>query len=740
MDGSLGTRFLIDPMGGWPGFALAAALLAGLAAWAYLTTPAPMGRSRRVILWVTRGLAFLLVLIGISRPIALVADPRQERPEVALLVDRSASMLFPSRNDSVPPSGETRAARAGRVVESLTASLSERFQIRVREFDRSVSPPESYDGSVDPDSSGASAPGDAVDALLHEAGETRLAAIVLVTDGAASAGRDLVSVADRLGTPLHAVVVGDSTSRADVQVIGVEAPATAFVGEPLSMTVRVRSLGGPQNVTLALFDPDGKEVARGTQALAGAGTMAEHVFRVTPRAAGTLFYRVAIVNALSPAENALDVNDALHVALNVRRDRLQVLVLEEHLNWDFTFLRRTLERDTTLAYSFLVKPGPDKIHRSGAARIDRFPSSLDELQAFECVVLGDVSREFVTARDLETLATFVQAGGGLLLLGGQRSEGLGRFRGTALERVSPVSLSSPGGAAALPPRLTPLGEANPLVSLHGDMVGNRALWADLPPLAPSTARGPARAGGQVLVELHRGGETYPLVTSGRTGSGRVVVFSAAGAWKWKFLREGLGARDEFYDRFGVGVMRWLSDPESSERIHVQPQRRVFRAGDDVVLAGRILGRNLEPLAGAEVALQLRSGSFRRELAPKWGEAGSVTFPAGALDAGRYTYELVVNEKGSGPTRIEGVFLVERNGPEWWQLASRPEFLRQATDRALGQTVSADDAAELVSRVNTPALASSRPIEVALWNHPVALALLLVLLGIEWWLRRRAGLA
>jgi uncharacterized membrane protein len=601
----------------------------------------------------------------------------------------------------------------------------------------------SYDGAVHPDSLGVTAPGDAIESLLRETGGGSLAGIVLVTDGAANAGRDLVTVADRLATPLFAVAVGDSASPADVQVTGVTTPAAAFLGEPVSVTAKLRGTGAPAVVDVALLDASSVELARARVALAGSGATTEHVFRLTPSAVGTQFYRIALAASMPRAENALTVNDAASFALDVRRDRVGVLMLAEHLGWDFTFLRRTLERDTTMAYTFLVKPGGDRLEPSGVRAVRRFPSTLEELRAFECVVLGDIGREFLSARDLENVAAFVEGGGGLLVLAGNQSGGLGRFQGTPLARVSPLALDARGAQAPralVPPVLTALGEASPLVAMHGDIVENRKLWADLPPIALPVGIGAVRPGAQVLVELRRGPDGFPLVTTGRAGSGRVLVFSGQGMWKWKFVREGLGTEDAFFDRFWIGVMRWLSDPEPSERVTLEPNRKVFRAGDDVILTGRVLGKSLEPLREAELHLRVRSNGSTRELAPEWGAAGSVTFRAGSLPPGRYDYELTVEEPRAPAVSKKGTFLVELNGPEWWNLGARPDFLRQATMRAHGVTVPAERAAELPDRLSAPALATVRPVEVALWNEPLALVAFLLVLAIEWWLRRRVGLA
>lgn len=288
--------------------------------------------------------------------------------------------------------------------------------------------------------------------------------------------------------------------------------------------------------------------------------------------------------------------------------------------------------------------------------------------------------------------------------------------------------------------MTVLGDAHPLVALHGDVVSNRAVWRDLPPLRPAVAADATRPGAQVLVRSVGERRSFPLVTVGRSGSGRVVAFTGRSFWKWKFLREGLGQRDEFFDRFWVGVMRWLADPEPSVRIHVEPERLVFRHGEHVRLSGRALAEDLSPIEPDAIAVTVAADRDSVTLAPTWGERGDVSFDAGLLPAGAYRYTVRVEEPRAEPFVLTGEFRVDTSGPEWWRLPARPDLMRAAANETGGRTLTAASAASLVEDIPAPVAFAGAVHETLLWNHPVPILLLLALLGSEWWLRRRSGLA
>jgi uncharacterized membrane protein len=68
------------------------------------------------------------------------------------------------------------------------------------------------------------------------------------------------------------------------------------------------------------------------------------------------------------------------------------------------------------------------------------PNELGDLQAFDIVLLSDVAATTFTSHQMELMRTYVQdLGGGLIMLGGQQSFGLGGYHATSLGDMLPVS-------------------------------------------------------------------------------------------------------------------------------------------------------------------------------------------------------------------------------------------------------------------------------------------------------------
>lgn len=71
------------------------------------------------------------------------------------------------------------------------------------------------------------------------------------------------------------------------------------------------------------------------------------------------------------------------------------------------------------------------------------PAAIDELDAYDAIVLSDVARSSLSDQQMKTLATYVRdLGGGFILAGGENNYGEGGYSKTAIEEVLPVTFEA----------------------------------------------------------------------------------------------------------------------------------------------------------------------------------------------------------------------------------------------------------------------------------------------------------
>lgn len=158
-----------------------------------------------------------------------------------------------------------------------------------------------------------------------------------------------------------------------------------------------------------------------------------------------------------------------------------------------------------------------------------FPTSKDELRAFDVVILSDIGantlllpdrvsvRSERTPNRLSLLSEFVGEGGGLLMVGGyltfQGIQAKGNYHGTPVDDILPVSLHASDDRCEQPQGIVPL-----IVDATHPTVAGLADW----PHFLGYNRSKLRSDAHLVASI---GDD-PLIAVRQVGSGRTAVFSS----------------------------------------------------------------------------------------------------------------------------------------------------------------------------------------------------------------------
>ena len=159
-----------------------------------------------------------------------------------------------------------------------------------------------------------------------------------------------------------------------------------------------------------------------------------------------------------------------------------------------------------------------------------FPDTADALSAFDAVILSDIgantlllhpetfARSVPRPDRIAAIADYVEAGGGLLMVGGYLTfagiEGKARWAGTPVEDALPVSIDTNDDRVESPAGATPLVRQLD----HPVVAGLPAKWPNL----LGYNRVSAKHGADVVVAV---GED-PLIVTGAHGKGRGAAFTS----------------------------------------------------------------------------------------------------------------------------------------------------------------------------------------------------------------------
>jgi uncharacterized membrane protein len=736
---------------------LAVAVIFAILFWSYRRTTAPISAAWRSALITLRFLAFTLLLLALVQPAIRIYTVIPQKGSVIVLVDESQSMLIEDLEAG------TRADQVRRILgdqqDGLLASLAENFRLQPYRFSSFVRPLESTEELT---FSGKKT--DLAGALAYAAEQAAggVSAVVLLTDGVHTGSRDPLETAASLasrGIPLFAVGVGSKIDR-DLALTKVSSARSVTENAVVEVSALLTQRGFEgETVTLELLDGS-RVLQKKAVTLQGRATRATLQFSPKRKGYGKYTLRVSAGH-----NEIIDANNSQSFLVDNRSRRARVLYIEGYPRPEFKFLRRAFDGDPSIQIVSLLRTGPNKFYRQGVRDESElrngFPTERAELFAYQALVLGNVPARFFTEEQLELIARFVsERGGGFLMLGGDSTFALGGYQETPIADLLPVSLRPEGTNGhsngsngdgddknlafgdKFRLQLTPEGFAHPIMRLSSDDLENQQKWESLPELEGFNLLGGPKPGATVLAThpLHRSDSPKIIVANQRYGRGRTMVFASPSSWRWQML---MPHQDMSHERFWRQALRWLA-LSAPDRVIATVAKETFSLEEEVTVQVDVRDSTYTPLPDAEVTAQATKpdGSVF-EVPLRWSTRGSGTFQADLkpVDPGMY---LVRVEARSADGELLGTsetaFYAEEAKDEFTRPDLQDGLLRRLAEITGGRYYAADEASRLPEEISVMQSSYSKIVVNDLWDAPVIFLLVVLLLSVEWFVRRGKGLS
>lgn len=696
----------------------------------YRRTVPEVSRGNRTLMATLRSAAVFVLLLVLFEPVVRYVRSIQEQPDIVVLIDES-------RSSGLQDVGRNRKEDMKALATLVTQRLRNRAKVAV--FHESVV--EVADRWT-PDSLRFQGSRTDISSALRWAGNRSLTdgagAILLLTDGNHNTGDGPVFESARVGVPVYAIGVGDTTPPKDISVTALIGPPLAIVGVPSRITATLNAEGYQgESVQIELLQDN---VVVSTSIIAGLQRRDRRTIDMewTPSVEGT--HSIAIRAVPLDREFTKD-NNVVADDIVVRSNKRKLVVLAGAPSADVSFVSQTLRNRPEIdVQTFVMKPGGGFYESS---------PTLQDLTSSEAVITIGFPGVGCPASVIELVRTAVLTKGKpLLWIGGpnvdynlvRRLDDVLPFMVLSVRpRETQVTMRPRGGA-----------EINSLLKLSGT-INDATTWSDAAPIFRQEMFVRPVDGAKVIATIGVNNVTMeePLLLVREGASFRSMSLLGYGVYRWRLLNKGMS--DARGDANAVDILsswidnsvQWLVVRPDDKRVRIRPTRRQFLSGESVELVATVRDESDQDASDAEVVLQYRTanGIMRVDMIPTGG--GKYTATLGPMPSGTYTFDGYAKRAGVALGGDSGRWTVADVDVESLATTIDTTTLSMIAIRSKGVWGMYNQAARVLDALEQdPRLLPrvvSHTTETALWASPLLLGLSIVFFAMEWFIRKRRAL-
>ncbi len=675
------------------------------------TYPYAMGWSFRTLVFLRSTVFFLLICLLIE-PTLQITTKIVRKPRILMLVDTSSSMAVQ----------ESEVGRLDRVISFFGSDFWEnqvkRLDFRAWGFADTVYPV-ALDSLEKLKAEGRSTNlGEALQYISRNRIEIENSrAVLLFTDGIHNAGLNPLEVTVNFPVPIFSLSIGESSIPADLKIISAEPVGSNYTGKELR--IRVEFVGGGfkgRSSELVVYEKD-QELKR--IAIDFTGEIQELELTIPSSNSGRHLYRLKLV----PLEGEITlINNEIMTSLYVEREKLKVVLIASRPNSDAAFLFRALMSDSTLSVTRAIRKNTRELYEGNWEK--------ELIESHDVIVLVGYDPEMWLDKMSSVLETEVGNGKGLLWIGG--TEGFGDALPLFSNQFFPFEISNRRFSQKdVFLRLVKENLQNSVLSL--DLFASSQNWDKMPPLKGLYPVTLLRPNARVLIESSEG---EPIFVSSSYQRGKIFFAFSQSFWSLDLTSRGLMENPDVISKFWQNTIRWLGTRFENDRIEVTTERPIYRAGTTVIFNGYLTGGLADLDQSCNLSVEIDNGEFvNLKLQPNGGFLGRWLAPPG----GEYSYQSFAS---CGDILLEGGrgrVVVDNYSVEWAELRGNIPLLESIAEITGGSVVPLSKASNLFQYLDfvhdvIPEIYVFRPSV-----NSMALFLIVTLLVIEWWIRRRVGM-
>lgn len=677
----------------------ACCMLGLLYAWLLYRQPVNLSDKFRYILFAVRALVVAVIALLLVSPLVKSVSYNPQKPLVLVLQDNSESInLF--KTPGQPNSGSA-------VVDGLSAlkeQLGDKYDVQEFNFDKGLN-----NGLSKTFSGKQTNLSNALHQLNDRFVNQNIGALVIASDGLYNQGSDPQYEAKNFKNTIYTIAEGDTVAKRDLLIGNINYNKTAFLGNDFEVEILAEAYQSKgENIRLNITE-DGKQVSSQNIPVLSNSFQKQVTVKLNAGKKGVRKYNISI----APISNEISAqNNSETIYVDVLDARQKVLLLYEAPHPDISVIRQSIESNK----NYEVKA-----------------SSLSDIAGIKPADYNLVVLYQLSAAGNNIIQSISKSRVPLWFIAGAQTD-LNNFNNQQkVVRISSGRLEMQEVFAQ---------PATDFTAFTLSDSSRKKITGFPPLLAPYGSYGSPPAGGVLLKQKIGNVETtFPLLSFGDDGGQRIGVLNGEGLWRWHLAEyQAFGNHHAVEELLSQGV-QYLTANANRQRFIVYPAKRVFDEGENVLINAELYNDALELVNTPDVRIELKNAAGKDYSFLFSRNDKSYQLDAGTLPTGEYSYT-ATTRNGNKQFTATGQLTVKPLNLESRQSAANHQLLNTIAKQSGGQMLSPSQINRLADLIRKNENVKTVVYEDKRYSDIIdvkwVFVLILLMLSVEWFLRKREG--
>jgi hypothetical protein len=653
------------------------------------------------IFWIvaaSRGLVVTILSFLLLSPVLRYIQNKEEKPTIAFLHDNSASQKYAFKKiDSI---------QYRKDIEKMLSDLKENYN--VKEFSIGNQLRDSLHFTYTDQSTDLSS---AMEMVMTTLENVNLSGMIVASDGIINKGVSPTSIHYPYKGVLYTIGVGDTAIKRDALVARVFANKVVYLGDQFAIRTDMAAYackGLPLQVSV--FSHQANRVVSNQNITITDDRFSKSIETIVQANSPGVHHYTITVSKVDGEQNI--ANNSQDVYIEVLDSKENVLLVGNAPHPDLYALKEALSKNKNYKVSTISADKVNaSIHECNLLILHNLPST-------KYPVLSLIDQ----AKKLGISIWYI--------LGAQSNI---------------AAVNQQQGALQISAKGMSMNDAQPV--MHNDFsyftMPNARDIQNLPPLSTPFADFKVGPDAQVFMQQKIGGITtqYPLWVLQQSSSSKVGVLAGEGIWRWRMYDFNQHKNHALVDDYILKVAQYLSVKQDKRMFRVTLPKHVFSESEPVVMDAELYNQSYELINTPDVSLRVIDENGKRLDYSMNKNSNAYSLQLGNLSPGKYAYSAntVFNGKSQNVT---GNFTVVEENIEEVNTTADFGMLNQLAKNYGGEFLLPSQITSIAERIRTNPQIKTM-LRSSVTNEPFInwkwlFLCLLLLLSLEWFLRKRSG--